>query len=45
MLVDLEADGQLLVYDKENKQPSPAFKRRPYKGKPTLGMDYWLRAP
>jgi three-Cys-motif partner protein len=45
MLLDLEAAGQVLVYDKQNKHPAPASVRRRYRGKPTLAGDYWLRAP
>ncbi|MCK6473828.1 MAG: three-Cys-motif partner protein TcmP [Planctomycetes bacterium] len=43
MLLDLEKENRLAVFDKENQKPAPTSSRRKMKGKPTLGNDYWLR--
>lgn len=43
MLLDLEADGRILVYDRNNKEVAPVSKRRKSQGKPTIGDDYWIR--
>ena len=43
LLIDLERNGQILVYDKQNLMPKPAAQRKPRLGKPTLADDYWLR--
>lgn len=45
MLLDLEASGNILVFDKSNKDPAPASSRRAPLGKPTLANEYWLRSP
>ena len=45
MLLDLEDSRRIVVYDKQNRNRSPSTQRRTSRGKPTLGMDYWLRAP
>jgi len=43
ILVELEAAGELVVYDKENAKPVLQEKRRKINGRPTLGDPYWLR--
>lgn len=44
MLLELEQDGKIVIYDKTNKIPTPAEKRRKLKGQATLGDGYWIRA-
>jgi hypothetical protein len=45
MLLELEADGAIEVFDKEDRAPAPASRRRPRRGVATLGDDYWLHRP
>ena len=45
MLLQLEKEGRLVVWDKENLAPKPASKRRTRNGEATLGAEYWLRVP
>ena len=40
MLKELEQEGVIYVYDKNNKEPMPAERRI----KDTLGKDYWLKS-
>ena len=44
ILLELEADGEIVIFDKNNQQPKPASSRRKYRGGATLGPAYWLRA-
>lgn len=43
MIKDLEREGSLCVFDKDNVEPRPALKRPKHKGRPTLGDDLHLR--
>lgn len=43
MIMELEAAGEIIVYDAKNENPTPQDKRIMRRQKPTLGDDYWLR--
>jgi hypothetical protein len=42
-LIELEASGDVEILDKDGKTPKPAKKRKPHKGKSTLGEGYYVR--
>jgi hypothetical protein len=42
-LLELEADGEIEVLDKDGCTPKPAMSRTQRKGKPTLGEGYYVR--
>jgi three-Cys-motif partner protein len=42
-LLELEANGEIEVLDKDGRTLKPVKSRRPHKGKPTLGGGYYVR--
>jgi hypothetical protein len=45
LLLELEKEGRIIVFDKCGRSPKPAEKRRKLQGKPTLAETYYIALP